>query len=186
MRNGEVANELGWWEREFVVVSLVREFHCLITESWTILLGRFISLRLFLSAMEKEIKYPTVDGIIEYNILALTLIKVKKADQPAVLSSGRLNLIIKNCKEQEGDLYDKAVRLLKGIIQLHPFASGNRRTAFVVSKEFLKENGGKFNIKDDPKQAKVMLGIREKYYTDEEIKEWIKHGKIKEFKRFER
>ncbi|HLC91069.1 MAG TPA: type II toxin-antitoxin system death-on-curing family toxin [Candidatus Nanoarchaeia archaeon] len=135
--------------------------------------------------MEKEIKYPTVEQIIEYNVLAITLIKVKKADCPQVLSHARIELIIKNCKELDENLYDKAVCLLKGIIQLHPFASGNRRTAFVVAKEFLKENGGKFNIDDDPKQAKVMLGIREKYYTDKEIKEWIQHGKIKEFKRFE-
>jgi len=135
--------------------------------------------------MEKELKYPTADRIIEYNVLALTIIKVKKADRPAVLSGPRINHIIKGCKELEGDLYAKAVYLFKGIIQLHPFASGNRRTAFIVTKEFLKENGGKFNIEDDPKQAKVMLGIREKYYTDDEIKEWIKHGKIKAFKRFE-
>jgi len=133
--------------------SLVGEFRSSLL--WTILLGSFISLRLFLSAMEKEVKYPAVERIIEYNVLALTLIKVKKADRPAVLSSGRLELIIKNCKELEGDLYDKAVCLLKGIIQLHPFASGNRRTAFIVTKEFLKENGGKFNIEDDPQQAKV-------------------------------
>ncbi len=136
--------------------------------------------------MEKEIQYPAEDKIIEYNVLALTIIKVKKADRPAVLSIERLSLIIKNCKELEGDAYDKAVCLLKGIIQLHPFASGNRRTAFIVTKEFLKENGSKFNIEDEPKQAKVMLGIRENYYTDEEIKEWIKHGKINPFKRFER
>ncbi|MDP3917294.1 MAG: Fic family protein [Nanoarchaeota archaeon] len=135
--------------------------------------------------MEKRLKYPTADRIIEYNVLALTIIKVKKADRPKVLSSGRLDHIIKECEILEGDLYDKAVCLLKGIIQLHPFASGNRRTAFIVTKEFLNQNGGKFNIEDDPKQAKVMLGIREKYYMDEEIKEWIKHGKIKPFKRFE-
>ena len=26
-----------------------------------------------------------------------------------------------------------------------------------------------------------MLGIRERYYSDEEIKGWIKYGKIREF-----
>ncbi len=135
--------------------------------------------------MAKEIKYPTEDRIIEYNILALTIIKVKKADRPAVLSSERLSFIIRNCKELKGDLYDKAVCLLKGMVQLHPFASGNRRTAFIVAKEFVEENGGKFNIEDVPQQAKVMLGIRENYYADGEIKEWVKHGKIKNFERFE-
>ena len=133
--------------------------------------------------MEKEIEYPTVDEIIEYNVLVLALIKVKKADQPAVLSSGRLELIIQNCKELEGDLYDKAVCLLKRMIQLHPFASGNRRTAFVVVKDFLLSNDGVFRVKDDPNYARVMQGIRENYYLDDEIMEWIKNGKIKEFKR---
>ena len=146
----------------------------------------FINPELFLLVMEKEVKYPTAEQIIEYNVLALTLIKVKKADRPQVLSHARIELIIKNCKELEGDLYDKAICLLKGIIRLHPFASGNRRTAFIVAKEFLKENGGKFNIEDDPTQARVMQGIRENYYTDDEIKEWIQHGKIKAFKRFEK
>lgn len=43
-----------------------------------------------------------------------------------------------------------------------------------------------FKIKDDPQQASVMRGIREGYYTEEEIKEWIKNGEIRAFKRFER
>jgi prophage maintenance system killer protein len=134
----------------------------------------------------KKIVYPTADQVIEYNILSLTIIKVKKADQPKVLSMGKIDYIIRGCKELDGDLYDKAVFLLKSIIKQHAFASGNRRTAFIVTKEFLKENHGKFNIEDDPKQARVMQGIRENYYSDEEIKVWIKHGKIKTFKRFEK
>ena len=73
--------------------------------------------------------------------------------------------------------------LLKELTQKHPFASGNRRTAFVVTKEFVLQNKGNFKIKDDPKYARVMIGIREGYYKDNEIKEWIKNGKIKEFKR---
>lgn len=147
-------------------------------------LVRFISFRFFLQKMKQRIVYPSVDRVIEYNILALTIIQVKKADRHGVLSRDRLGHIINNCKESEGDIYDKAVCLFKGLIQLHPFASGNRRTAFIVTKEFLKENKRKFNIEDDPKQAKIMLGIREKYYTDDNIKEWVKHGKIKAFKRF--
>jgi hypothetical protein len=40
-----------------------------------------------------------------------------------------------------------------------------------------------FNIQDDPSHAKIMTGIRENYYTDIELKEWIKDGHIREFKR---
>ncbi len=130
-----------------------------------------------------EIIYPTPEQIIEYNILALELIKVKKADAPKVLSRSKIVEVIKECEEKEGDIYDKAVVLLKGLVQKHPFASGNRRTAFIVTKEFILSNNQKFKIEDDPHYAKTLLGLRENYYSDEEIKQWIKNGKIKKFER---
>jgi len=133
--------------------------------------------------MNKNIAYPTPEKVIEYNLLVLTIIKVKKADQPKVLNYHAIVCVIEECKKLEGDVYDKAICLLKGLIQKHPFASGNRRTAFVVVKDFLLSNDGVFRVKDDPNYARVMQGIRENYYLDDEIMEWIKNGKIKEFKR---
>ncbi len=133
--------------------------------------------------MARKIVYPTPEKVIEYNTLALSILKVKRADKPEVLSYSRIVEAIDACKETKGDLYDKAVSLLKGLIQRHPFASGNRRTAFIVAKDFLSSNGEKFKIKDDPKYATVMQGMRENYYSDEEIKEWMKNGKIREFRR---
>ena len=129
------------------------------------------------------VSYPSVDEIIELNLLALTVIKVKKADSQKVLSKSKLHEIVEGCKNREGDIFDKAVVLLKGIVQKHAFASGNRRTALVVTKHFLTTNGHKLNIPGNPANARVMTGIREHYYTDAEIKGWIQHGKIKEFKR---
>ena len=129
------------------------------------------------------IKYPTPERIIEYNILALELIKVKKADQPKVLSLPRIKEILEACENNPGDIYDKAVILLKGLVQKHPFASGNRRTAFIAVKDFMGRNKSRLLIEDEPHCARVMLGVREGYYTDQEIKGWIKHGKIREFKR---
>ena len=73
--------------------------------------------------------------------------------------------------------------LLRELIQKHPFASGNRRTAFIVAKDFVLKNKEKFKIKEDPKQARIMIGIREGYYKDSEIKGWIKYGEIKKFER---
>lgn len=73
--------------------------------------------------------------------------------------------------------------MLKQLIQKHPFASGNRRTAFIVIKDFLVSNGFKFGVKDDPRYARVMQGIRENFYSDSEIKEWLKNGKIRKFER---
>ena len=129
------------------------------------------------------IHYPTPERIIEYNLLALAVLKAKKADRPAVLSKPKLFGIVDACKDKEGDIYDKAVVLLQGIVKQHPFASGNRRTAVIVVKDFLLENGEKLAVKDDPTQARVLLGIREDFYTTEETKDWLKHGRIREFKR---
>ncbi len=136
-----------------------------------------------LTPLMKEITYPSPDRIIEYNILILELIRVKKSDQPKVLSYSKIKEVVEECVHSEGDIYDKSLILLKGITQKHPFASGNRRTAFITAKDFIVRNGFKFGIKDDPACARVLLGVRERFYSDKELKEWIQHGKIREFKR---
>jgi len=131
----------------------------------------------------REINYPTVEHIIEFNHFALALVKVKKADKPLVLNKPKLFEIVEECQNTQGDVYDKAVVLLAGIIKKHPFASGNRRTAFLVMIDFLLDNNAHCGLKDDKENARIMLGIREDFYTCEEIKEWIKNGKIRSFKR---
>ena len=130
-----------------------------------------------------RIIYPSLEKIIEYNLLALELIKVKRADNPKVLSSEKIREVVRDCQKMDGDVYDKAIVLLQGLVKKHPFASGNRRTAFIAVKDFLLGNKAKFGVKDDPSNAKVMQGIRENYYSDAELKEWIKNGKIREFRR---
>ncbi len=130
-----------------------------------------------------EIYYPSVEQIVEINKAVLSFVRVRKADKAAVLSYQKLLDSLEVCTTKEGDVYDKAVVLLQALIQKHPFASGNRRTAFVVMADFLAQNGFQLGIKDDPSQAKVMQGVREGFYTSEEIKEWIRCGKIKPFKR---
>lgn len=129
------------------------------------------------------VKIPSPEKIMEFNLLALEFIKAKKADQPKVLSKTKIIQVLRDCADARGDIYDKAAILLKGLVQKHPFASGNRRTAFVATKYLLETNSAKIAVQDEPANAKVMLGIRENYYTDNEIKEWIKNGKIRKFER---
>lgn len=133
--------------------------------------------------MSTTITYPVRSQIIEYNLIALDVLKIKKADTSKVLSLHKIDEAIEECKETDGDIYDKAVSLVTGLVKKHPFASGNRRTAFIAVKDFVLLNNAKFGIKDDPINARVMLGIRENFYSKEEIKEWIHHGKVREFKR---
>jgi len=125
---------------------------------------------------------PQLNRLIHFNLLVLDLIKVKKADRHEVLSRKKITEIIDKCEKEE-DIYGKAVILLADLVRKHPFASGNRRTAFIAAKDLIIRNHLKFGIEDDPLQARVMIGIRENYYTDQELKEWLKHGKIREFRR---
>lgn len=131
----------------------------------------------------KDIKYLSAQEMIESNMIALNSIKTKKADKGEVLSYAKIMEVVAGCEELEGGIYDNAAYLLKRMIKQHAFASENRRTAFMITKCFLDSNGKEFKIADAPEYAKIMTGIRENYYTDEEIKNWIQHGKIREFKR---
>ena len=130
-----------------------------------------------------KIQYPTPSEIIELNKILLKEIKVKKADKPELLSYKALTKCIEACQSLEGDMYDKATCLLKNLVQKHPFASGNRRTAFAATERFLSNNGAKLNITDAKFHVQTFKGIREGYYSDEEIKNWLKTGEIREFKR---
>jgi len=132
--------------------------------------------------MEKKIIYPVAEKIIELNKIILRYIQTKKADETKVLSYKKIEEAIKECKSYKGDIHDKATSLLVNIIKKHPFASGNRRTAFLATKWFLLKNESYIKLKDDPNHARIMLGIREEFYNHEEVKEWLKYGKIKEFK----
>ena len=131
----------------------------------------------------QKIIYPSTDEIIEYNAFAITLFNVKKSDNSDLLSMSKLKKAIQNCEKFKGDIYDKAATLLKEIVKVHAFASGNRRTAFITIKAFLLNNKARLRVKNDPNIARVMQGIREDYYELDEIKEWIKNGKIRKFKR---
>ncbi|MBI2084048.1 MAG: hypothetical protein HYT70_00300 [Candidatus Aenigmarchaeota archaeon] len=71
-------------------------------------------------------------------------------------------------------------RIIPVACRIHPFESGNRRTAIVATASFLEVNSEKLNIIHD---VNILQGVREIYYTDEEIKEWIRGGKIRAFER---
>ncbi len=130
-----------------------------------------------------EIYYPTVEEIQYYNTIAIELFRKSKHDQAKTIHTSFIKNAINKVKNKNGDLYDKAAVLLEELTQIHAFESGNKRTAFLTTKKFVINNKGKFNIPDSTNNVKVMIGIREKYYSLQELKEWIKNGKIKEFRR---
>jgi len=129
------------------------------------------------------IVYPTVDEIQYYNTIAIEMFRKSKSDQAKTISVSYIQKTIDKTKKNPGDVYDKAARLLIELTRIHAFESGNKRTAFLSTKKFVLKNEGKFNIPDTIDNVKVMIGIRENYYSQNEIKEWIMNGKIKIFER---
>ncbi len=127
-----------------------------------------------------DVNYPTTDELIELNRRVLGEIRVKKADRHRVLSRRGLERVIRLVGEQAGDVYEKATTLLIGLVRTHPFASGNRRTAYLATMSFLEMNGKATTVVHNPR---VLQGIREEFYTRDEIMAWLKGHEIKEFKR---
>ncbi|MBI5355013.1 MAG: type II toxin-antitoxin system death-on-curing family toxin [Candidatus Aenigmarchaeota archaeon] len=128
------------------------------------------------------IKYPTADEITEANRRVLAEIKEKKGDRHGLVDVGRkrIETVLDDAILGRGDIYDKAAIILRGLIKKHPFVSGNRRTAFTVTEAFLELNGEHPLVIHD---SEVLQGIREEFYSLDEIKHWLKGGKIREFKR---
>ena len=124
--------------------------------------------------------YPSVDEIIETNRRVLREIRVKKADRYKVLSRRKIEAALQKMSEETGDIYDKAAVLLTELVHGHAFASGVRRTAFAATISFLRVNGESPGIPHDPE---VLRGIREAFYTQQEIKEWLKGNEIRKFSR---
>lgn len=118
-----------------------------------------------------EVIYPTVEEIQYNNIIAIEMFRRSKHDQAKTINVSFLQKVIDVVKAAPGDMYDKAAILLLELTRIHAFESGNKRTAFLTTKNFVITNGERFRIPDTENNVKIMIGIRENYYTQKEIKE---------------
>ncbi len=124
--------------------------------------------------------YPTVEELIETNKRVLREIRVKKADRHHVLSKASLEGALQRTKAERGDIYDKAAVLLTGLVSGRAFASGVRRTAYVATISFLRTNGEHPRVVHEPR---ILTGIREGFYTLDEIKDWLRGNAVRKFAR---
>lgn len=88
-----------------------------------------------------QIKYPTVEEVIATNKKVLEVHRAKKADKHELLGTKhQIQEIIDRVKNKKGDIYIKSAVLLKELTISHLFASGNRRTAYLVTNDFIYKN----------------------------------------------
>jgi death-on-curing protein len=69
-------------------------------------------------------------------------------------------------------IIDKAAALLESIITNHPFVDGNKRTAYVITRLFLMENGYEIAASAEEKY-KMVNGTAEGIFRYEQIREWL-------------
>lgn len=93
----------------------------------------------------------------------------------------RLQMLSKPAKLRTATFMKVSALIIDLTRMPHAFASGNRRTAFAVTMEFMKANGERLPVLTDARN--VLSGIREGFYTKEDVKEWLKGNGIREFQR---
>lgn len=136
-------------------------------------------LRSIASGLAK-FEYLNALQLVEINKRVLQETRARKADSHRVASRTKLEAIIAEVRALDGDAFAKAACLLTGLTKRHAFDSGNRRTAYAAAKLFLEANGKTTEVEHDPR---VLTGIREGFYSTEEVVEWLKGNGIREFRR---
>jgi len=98
-------------------------------------------------------------------------------DLPALLSALARPFQTFDNKELYPTSIDKAASLLESIVSNHPFIDGNKRTAYVLARLFLLQNGMDIKASQQDKYEFVM-SIASGKMRFEEIVSWIeKHSK---------
>lgn len=75
-------------------------------------------------------------------------------------------------QEYYPDIWSKTAAFIHSLIVFHPFADGNKRTAFVAAEVILTLNG--FSIKPALENESFFWAIARGEKSVEEIKEWLK------------
>lgn len=118
-------------------------------------------------------RYPTAEAIVElhHEILALT------GGHAGILNRGSVESAVERAEwgpfPTPPDLFDRAALLLRGLCQDHPFADGNKRTAYEAADMFLGLNGKKAEAPQDA-VVTFMLAVAQDAVPVEGIAEWLR------------
>lgn len=127
------------------------------------------------SRQKPLVGYPSVDDVIDANILSLDLSRDKHP--PRLLGSREgIQAILNEAKaaEERGLSYQAAL-LMKRLVYRQFFDGGNHRTAYAIAKMFLRRNGRSLSVARFEQAYQFIRGIDGK--DIDEIQQWIEHGR---------
>lgn len=121
--------------------------------------------------------YPSVEDVIYANFTVLAL-GDDKHPHKLLRSRESIQAVIDRLAQTErlGVKY-QAAQLMKDLVNLHAFAGGNHRTAFVLVCLFLRQNGAQIRVERFSDAYDFIRDVERK--SIEEIREWIEHGSTK-------
>jgi len=79
--------------------------------------------------------------------------------------------------DRKSIIFNKASIALHSICTEHPFVDGNKRTAFVIADNLLKEGGYCIQASND-EVVEFMLEVAQYIHTTESVEKWIKERAV--------
>ncbi len=121
------------------------------------------------------INYLSIDDLININ---RTLIELQTPNEPIKvlnfnnLSSSQSRPSLVKYYEQTDDMFVLAAVLIESLIQNHPFANANKRTAMMAGCIFLLLNGYELTAPED-EVVEIASGLAIKKYSLEDLENWL-------------
>lgn len=121
------------------------------------------------------VNYLSIDDLVTIN---RRLIEEQTPDEPILvlnpsnLSSSQARPSMVKYYQQTDDMFVLAAALIESLIQNHPFANANKRTAMMAGAIFLLLNGYELTAPSD-EVVVIAVGIACKEYSSEDVEAWL-------------
>lgn len=127
--------------------------------------------------MRNRIWYPSIEDAKKANKFAVDRYRATKGEKFEVSSHPKIRQAIRKCRRKKGNIEQKAAYLLIGFSDLHPFASANRRTGYILMNQFLIKNAGYVIAKRKKYTTQLFKEMRRRNVKEKEILKWYKANK---------
>jgi death-on-curing protein len=119
------------------------------------------------------VRFPTAGALLDLHARILA----KTGGEPGVLNATTIASAIERARWgpflAPPDLFDRAALLLRGLCEDHPFADGNKRTAFEATDLFLLANGSGVGATADEVHT-FMLEVAQGQHDVPSIAAWLR------------